>query len=140
MGKKLIKSCMLCILLALIAIMVNIVLPSLTIRVADLVTFAAIVFVIVIVIRMIPVIKQMWQDYCDRTDKATMRAMLGVKMAMDYGIDINAPIERGNPLKLLINDVNWPKKFNQYKYQFGVMPKGEDESEVDIYALMHQEV
>jgi hypothetical protein len=115
-------------------------LPTLTIRVTDIVTVVFIISVVVMVIKTIPTVKEIWRNYCDETDKDTMRALLGVTMACEYGIDINDKqyLKHGDPLRILLNDVNWNKKFKQYKYQFGVAPKSDRLGEIDAYALMHQ--
>lgn len=137
--RRIITTAISCIVLFFITKLVHVLLPKLVIRVADIMTVAFIIFVIAMVVKTIPVIKEMWRNYCDETDKETMRALLGVTMALEYGIDINDEqhLKHGSPLKLLLNDVNWPKKFKQYKYQFGVPPRSDKEG-VDTYALLHQ--
>lgn len=137
--RKLIITAGSCVALLLITMLVHAILPTLVIRVADIMTVSFIIFVAVMVAKTIPVIKEMWRNYCDETDKETMKALLGVTMAREYDIDINDKqyLKHGDPLRLLINDVNWNKKFKQYKYQFGVPPKS-DKQGVDTYALLHQ--
>jgi cation transport ATPase len=137
--RKIISSILVCLALLGITLLVSYKLPTLVIRVADIVKVSFIISIVVMVIKTIPTIKEMWKDYCDETDRETMKALLGVTMACEYGIDIHDQryLKHGDPLKILLNDVNWNKKFKQYKYQFGVAPKS-DQAGVDTYALMHQ--
>jgi hypothetical protein len=138
--RRIIKALVFCLLLLSITIVVNSMLSTLVIRVADIMTTSFIISVVVTIVKITPTIKEMWKNYCDETDKDAMKALLGVTMACEYGIDIHDEryLKHGDPLRILLNDVNWNKKFKQYKYQFGIAPKSDQAGAVDTYALMHQ--
>jgi hypothetical protein len=102
---------------------VNLYLPDVQVKLSDVmnaVCLAAVVSAIGISLKKLcSAIKSKFNAWVDEQNRETSRLMLQWKMFYEYGIDINDPIPRGDPLKLLINDVHWMDKFDKYKYSWG---------------------
>jgi hypothetical protein len=111
-------------------------------RLVDIVNAAAICVVLFLtvslVVKGVQLLRAKWNAYSLEQSKDIMRLMFIFHMLTEYGIDCRdlTKIERGDPIRILYNDVNWQRSIEKYKYSWGV-PRSEQKSGIDIYDVLH---